>query len=513
MKRTLALFSSLLAVAAILIFWHAGDVAAVHAQTNPDWPQWANTPQHTGASSAVGQDPNQQLADITYDPFTAQEMAESGGDLLAHYQSPLIDGNTVFSEYKTGTYVSCHPPGSGHPFPCGPDAWSSQIWNERAFTWQGGSLVESWNFQSDWKPEPNGGFAGPSGWEPVFHAAVSKGFVFVPGASGSVYKLNESDGTQVAHFRPFGPVDDPNKFVSGPLTVDPSGNVYYNVIALHSKNPWATDVRGAWLVRVTPQGRVAKVSYSTLVPNAPTTCNGAPCGAQRPGLNVAPAVSADGRTIYTASRAHFFSDYGYMVAVNANLTPRWQTSLRDLIGLGIAGVIEDQSSSTPVVAPDGSILYGVVNAIDSRGDLLKLNSSGQYLTKYGFGWDITPAIYPHDSTYSVILKDNHYDTGGPYFITQLSADLVPEWQFKNTTIDGGHPNGYEWCVNAPAVDANGTVYVNSEDGSAYVIQQGGTLQGKLFLRRAVGAAYTPIAIGQDGKIYTENDGDMFVLGQ
>ena len=201
---------------------------------------------------------------------------------------------------------------------------------------------------------------------------------------------------------------------------------------------------------------------------------------------------------------------------------RHHTTLLDLVQIvqdhagsdaEVVAVITHMPSSTPVVAPDGSILYGVVNAIDSRGDLLKLNSSGQYLTKYGFGWDITPAIYPHDSTYSVILKDNHYDTGGPYFITQLSADLVPEWQFKNTTIDGGHPNGYEWCVNAPAVDANGTVYVNSEDGSAYVIQQGGTLQGKLFLRRAVGAAYTPIAIGQDGKIYTENDGDMFVLGQ
>ena len=27
------------------------------------------------------------------------------------------------------------------------------------------------------------------------------------------------------------------------------------------------------------------------------------------------------------------------------------------------------------------------------------------------------------------------------------------------------------------------------------------------------AAYTPIAISPDGKIYAENDGDMFVVGQ
>ena len=31
------------------------------------------------------------------------------------------------------------------------------------------------------------------------------------------------------------------------------------------------------------------------------------------------------------------------------------------------------------------------------------------------------------------------------------------------------------------------------------------------MRQAIGAAYTPIAIGWDGKLYTENDGDMFVV--
>ena len=68
-------------------------------------------------------------------------------------------------------------------------------------------------------------------------------------------------------------------------------------------------------------------------------------------------------------------------------------------------------------------------------------------------------------------------------------------------------------MNAPAVDSTGTVYANSEDGNVYVINPDGTLKGNIFLRRAIGAAYTPVAIGRDGKIYTENDGDMFVIGQ
>jgi hypothetical protein len=470
------------------------------AQTHADWLQWARTPQHTGASPAVGQSPNRKLADITYDPFTNQEKAEESGELLAHYQAPLIHGKKVFLETKTGTYNSCQPPGSGQPFPCGPDDWQTQIWNERAFVWQNGKLVQLWNFESDWKPEPNAG--GLGGWEPVFHAAVGNGFVFVPGFAGSIYQVHESDGSLVAQYKPFGPTDDPDKYVSGPLTVDAKGNVYYNVLALNSANPWGFDVRNAWLVKVNHLGGMKKISYKKLVPGAPFTCGSVPCGTQRPVVNLAPAVSGDGRTVYTVSRPHFASDYAYLVAVNSDLTPQWQASLRDQIAPGVNGYAYDLSSSSPVVVPDG-VLYGALGE-NGRGYLFKFNPSGQYLTFYDFGWDETPAVYAHDGTYSVILKDNFYG-GGPYYITQLSASLTLQWHYQS-------PTNREWCVNAPAVDANGVVYANSEDGNIYVINQGGTLKGKIFLRQAVGAAYTPVALGRDGRIYTENDGDMFVVG-
>ena len=79
--------------------------------------------------------------------------------------------------------------------------------------------------------------------------------------------------------------------------------------------------------------------------------------------------------------------------------------------------------------------------------------------------------------------------------------------------DGTHPDGFEWCVNAPAVDATGTVYANSEDGWLYAIGQGGVLKQKIFTQLAIGAAYTPLSIGPDGKIYTQNYGQLFVIGQ
>jgi outer membrane protein assembly factor BamB len=101
-----------------------------------------------------------------------------------------------------------------------------------------------------------------------------------------------------------------------------------------------------------------------------------------------------------------------------------------------------------------------------------------------------------------------------------------EWRFQNTNTqsctrnpDGTltctvtNPNGFEWCVNAPVVDANGNVYANSEDGNLYSIAQGGTMLQRIFQQLAIGAAYTPTSIGPDGKIYSQNDGHLFIVGR
>jgi len=61
------------------------------------------------------------------------------------------------------------------------------------------------------------------------------------------------------------------------------------------------------------------------------------------------------------------------------------------------------------------------------------------------------------------------------------------------------------------------VYVNSEDGNAYELPQGNSgvftmPTGKIFLNSAIGAAYTPLSLGADGKAYTQNNGQLFVIG-
>ena len=557
-----------LGIGLVVTFAPAGAAPVVN------WPQWAQNPQHQGFVSVSGQALNRTLATLQYDPNVPAEQTASGGDLLAHYQAPLVHEMDVFMEFKSGPFTD-------------PDHWTSQVWHEKRLHWQNGSLVEKWDFASDWKPEPNGPDNGQSskqdrlglgGWEPVFHGVLANGSVYVAGSGGTIVKLDQGDGSVASRINPFGPRVDPQTFVAGPLSADDSGNVYYNAIKLHSTDPWGgasgTDVVDSWLVKVGPDDSMSTVSYKKLVSGAPTTCtttyntttdlpwppsHAAPtgaCGSQRVGLNVAPVIAPDG-TIYSISRAHLRSRYGYLVAVNRDLSPKWSASLRGHLndGCGVllpddnggssgigcstnapkgvdpatgeqpAGRVIDQSSSSPTVAPDGSVLYGAYSRYNfARGHLFKFSAAGQFQATFDFGWDTTAAIYPHGGTYSIVLKDNHYDANccpgngapppGPFNITQLSANLIPEWKFKSTTIVlPDNPNGFEWCINAPAVDVNGTVYANSEDGFVYAINQGGTLKQRIFLRQAIGAAYTPLAIGADGKLYTENDGYLFVVGQ
>ena len=90
-------------------------------------------------------------------------------------------------------------------------------------------------------------------------------------------------------------------------------------------------------------------------------------------------------------------------------------------------------------------------------------------------------------------------------VPRAIANLNIEWSFQNTNTqsctrkpDGSlscvsvHPDGFEWCVNAAVVDANGTVYVQ---------------------QLAIGSAYTPASMDKRGRIYSQNDEILFVVGK
>jgi hypothetical protein len=544
------------------------------------WSQWGQSAAHDGAVCVAAQPAERELASVTFDPFVAQEMAETFGGLFVHYQVPLSDdADNVFMMAKAGAYISCDPPGSFEPFPCGLDnPQDSQIWTEKRFHWQDGQLVPQWTFESDWKPFPVYLF------EPMFQPALAGDYLYIPGAGGTVWQVSKWLGIAYRRINPFATLDL-DRYVVGGITTDDSGNVYWNVTHL---DPETGDQRG-FLVKASPDGAVRTFAYDT-IPGAPAAddlcftsfftvfpripfpwpppdhADGSPtlpprsaCGAQRPGANTTPAIGRDG-TIFTVSAAAFNSSYSYVLALHPNLTLRWATSLRDQVfdGCGVLvpyggtracrigaafGVdpntnlapglaVDDASSSAPVALPDGGVLFGANDAYNGgRGHLVKLDRHGDLAATYTFGWDVTPAIYEHDHTYSIILKDNFYRTGGPFYLTQLSNDLVPEWWYANTSTqscarqpdgtiacsdespDGAtHPDGFEWCINAPAVDRDGTVYATSEDGYFYAIGQGGIEKARVFLNITLGAAYTPLSIDGRGRIYTLSNGALTVLG-
>jgi outer membrane protein assembly factor BamB len=547
-----------------------------------EWTQWGQSAGHDGAVCAAGQDELRMLARLTVDRFAEQETAEMFG-LLVHYPVPLIDSDdNVFVLEKGGSYVSCDPPGSGFPFPCGPDAASLQTWGVRTLAWERGQLVRRWRFESDWKPMP-------SGWEAMFQPAMTDRFLYVPGAGGTLFKLDKRRGRVLGRIDPFGAAPDPNTYVSGGIAVDRDDNLFYNVIRLDPVDPTFGDAR-SWLVRVDRRGRIRTVDYATLIPNAPRAgdlCRSTfswadpfppfpwppppqpdgsptlppelPCLSQRAALNVTPAVGRDG-TVFTVTRAHSaaISDENYIAALRPDLSLKWATSLRGVLddGCGVmvpygpgpfdcrdgaalgvdpstnmppSGQAVDISTSSPTALPDGGVLYGAATSYNGfRGHLIKLDRHGALAGSYDYGWDVTPAVYRHDGTYSILIKDNHYVGNGPYLVTQLDANLDVEWQFANTSTEtcerlpdgtvscedtGEHPNGFEWCINAPAVDRNGTVYGVNEDGYVYAIGQGGVELERAFLTRTLAAAYTPLAIDHRGRIYAQNNGELYVLGR
>lgn len=614
MRRSL-LSSAALAASAMMTL--ASSLSAVAGAPVTNWPQWGQNPQHQGFVNSIGQDMNGALADVNYDPFAPALEAARDNELLVHYQAPIIEGDNVYMLSETSNGPGCTTA------TCDPADFAARTWHEQRLHWEGNpaQLVTKWDFASDWKPVPLA-FAD---WEAVFHPASSGNFIFVPGAGGTVFKLAKGSGEVIDRFNPFSTIDAAGTFETGPITADDAGNIFYNTISL-TPDFALTDSR---LVKITNTGAVSSVTYANLLApaNPPSSgCTGnfpsgavpwppaptakppaAPCGAQRVGVNVAPAVAPDG-TIYTVSRAHFNSRYSYVVAVNPELTLKWAASLRGHLNDGCgftvpiatvpvpanppfdlasfkgkcrfgtsvgvdpgtneppAGRVIDQSTSSPTVMPDGSVLYGAYTRYNvARGHLFKFSSTGQFLAAFDFGWDSTPAILRDAQGTHVVIKDNHYDeeigfycntghpvsqggdpnvlrnvvcdfTGvpaGPFFIAQLSDNLVLQWQFHSTETrsctrnpDGtlsctsDHPHGFEWCVNGDVITGNGTVYANSEDGNLYAIPQGHTGifdmsspdVHRIFLKLAVGAAYTPTAIAPNGLIYTQNDGHLFVVG-
>src|SRR5215469_1932279 len=106
----------------------------------PTWPQWGQNPQHAGMVNVAGDTLDNQAASTTYDPFVPNEQAANSGELLTHYQAPLIDGQgKIYMVLETGTFD--------------PNNARARTWHEQKLNQSDGHFTVLWDYASDWYPE------------------------------------------------------------------------------------------------------------------------------------------------------------------------------------------------------------------------------------------------------------------------------------------------------------------------------------------------------------------------
>jgi hypothetical protein len=221
-------------------------------------------------------------------------------------------------------------------------------------------------------------------------------------------------------------------------------------------------------------------------------------------------------------------------------------SLRNIIfSTGSCCWPRQSSTASPVVAPDRSVHYGVVDNYNfSQGHMFKFDAKGNFLGSYPFRWDDTPGVY--ELTKRIPSSPRIIATGGAYcfynnpvcaqappgpnYITPFDSKLKVEWQFKNTNTESCRrkPDGTRSCINNMRLASNGasicrlsmptamsTRIASSATYTCFLRatrEPSPTPGGKPFLDLALGAAYTPLSIGPEGTIYTQNKGHFFAVG-
>ncbi len=386
-------------------------------------------------------------------------------------------------------------------------------------------------------------------WTPSYNIALTQGNrVYFPGAGGKLYFRDDVDSqtgsVQTVVFYGSNAYDlapaayDAAVRINTPLTVDPRGNVYFGFIVIG-----ATPIGlQSGIARIAPDGTANWVSVATASSSTLLT---------KVAMNSAPALSMDLSTLYvvvTDAPPAGARPWGMLLALDAQtLATRGQIELRDP-ATGARAWISDNGSSSPSVAPDGDVYFGVLEsnapAHNFRGWLLHFDALLMVTKLPGsFGWDQTVSFAPRamvpqytgTSSYLVVSKYNNYIGVGSGNGRNQMAILDPAQSQIDTiaaipvmrevltilgpTPEFGQPGTLgavrEWCVNTTAVDpATSSILVNSADGRLYRWHlPSNQLTQNVRFNNGYLESYTPTAIGPDGKVYAINNATLFAVGQ
>jgi hypothetical protein len=484
--------------------------------TGAMWEGYAQGPQHAALSAVA----SQPLDAIRWQTPVDLQPQYSGNDLLIHYGSPAVTAaNTVIVPVKTG---------------------ANGGFEVNAF--DGSTGAPLWSRTTTYQLPPN------PGWTPSYGPVLtSTGRYYFPGPGGTLNVIDDPDGTGavtgpvaffgLANYNTNPAAFNGTVFISTPLTADAAGNVYFG-FQVTGANPLSLK---SGLARIAPDGTGTWVSAQTMLGDANV--------GDRVVDNCAPAVSADGQTVYAAANhgTSGFSSTGDLVALDGTtLAVQHRVALTDPAG-GSAALLPDLGTASPTVGPDGDVYFGVLEnpfpQNHDRGWLLHFSADlATAKTPGSFGWDDTASVVPATmvpsyqgtSTYLLMTKYNNYAGVGGDGVNRIAildpnatqtdpitgaavmrevltiAGVTPDPEFT-----GSHPNAVrEWCINTAVVDpATDSVLANSEDGRLYRWDLStNTFTQSITLTPGVGEAYTPTLIGADGAVYAINNATLFAVG-
>jgi hypothetical protein len=483
------------------------------------WGNFAHDPQHTGDSPVA----SKPIDAIRWQ--TAVDLNPTGASV--HYGSPVITAhNTIIVPVKTG---------------------ANGVFELKAFN--GSSGAGKWTLASDYTLPP-------FNWMPPFGLALTpSNRLYFPGNGGTLYYVDNPDSSgatilgQLAFYGINNYKANPGAYnstvmIDTPITADSVGNIYFG-FEVTGSNPLG--LTGGGIARIDAAGNGSYVLASAAANDG---------NISKVPLAAAPALSNDGSILYVSVN-NDGNYYGYLLALDSiTLATRYRVFLKDprFNNANNAGLL-DISTATPMVAPDGSVFYGIFgNPYNgSRGFLLHF--SADLATEYtsgAFGWDDTASIVPSSmvpsyhgtSPYLVFSKYNNYvagetgSSGGDGvnkvavldpFATQADPNNDSDGSLQVMrgvlTMPGPTPDTYwvnqgytnarrEWCINDTVVDPRTkSILVNSEDGNVYrwdLVSD--TLTQAVNVTVGIGEPYTPTLVGPEGIVYVINGGSLFALG-
>lgn len=449
-----------------------------------------------------------------------------------HYGAPLVTpANTVIVPIKTATdgfLLSAH------------DGWSGDLRYQPLAT---DYVLPAHNWVLPYQPVL------ATHVNPATSEAVTR--LYYAGAGGTIFFVDNPDQapgapvrrafygleaftTNVAAFTT-------TVFVNTPLTADRQGNVFFG-FRVQGTAPAPLSSSQSGIARIAPDGTARFVL-------AAAAANDQAIGVTA--HNAAPALNHDETTLYVVVKSPLSNAYGYLLGLDATtLAPKHRVFLRDPRNNRVnAANLSDDSTASPMVAPDGDVYFGVQGnpGNGSRGFLLRFSADLSIeKTPGAFGWDSTAAVVPASmvpsyvgtSSYLLFTKYNNYavadgdgvnrmallDPSSTQIDPHTSAAGLVEMREVLTVIgptpdatrfSPAFPNAVrEWCINTAAVNpATHSVFAPNEDGFLYRWDLAtNSLSQAVRLTPGFGEPYVPTVIGPDGTVFTLNGGTLFAVG-